>query len=134
MISHDIALPISVIPGFVERTDAWLAQCAPGVRISKFGHPGDGNLHYNVHAPAGLDSRACLQQREDDIRDGVYESAHRAGSTFSAEHGIGSLKLGWMSAFKSAAEIGMMRAIKQTLDPRLIMNPHRVLPNVPHFS
>ena len=54
-IKHDIAVPISSIARFVDETDALLAQRLPGVRMVTFGHLGDGNLHYNVSAPAGMD-------------------------------------------------------------------------------
>ena len=47
-IKHDIALPVSRIPNFVERCDALLAERFPGARLVDFGHLGDGNLHYNV--------------------------------------------------------------------------------------
>lgn len=48
---HDISLPISAIPGFVQETDAFLQAQWPGVRLINFGHLGDGNLHYNVAPP-----------------------------------------------------------------------------------
>ena len=54
-IKHDISVPISSIARFVDETDALLAQRLPGVRMVTFGHLGDGNLHYNVSAPAGMD-------------------------------------------------------------------------------
>ena len=52
-IKHDISLPVSAIPAFCSATDAALRGRFPGVRLVNFGHLGDGNLHYNVQAPAG---------------------------------------------------------------------------------
>ena len=57
-IKHDIALPISAIAEFVAATDAALVRAFPGVRLVDFGHLGDGNLHYNVQAPADGDAAA----------------------------------------------------------------------------
>src|SRR3990167_689217 len=65
-IKHDIALPVSRIPGFVQSTDAALQTAFPGVRLVNFGHLGDGNLHYNVQAPAGTD--AALQTAFPGVR------------------------------------------------------------------
>ncbi len=51
-IKHDISIPVSRIPAFCAETDALLQREIPGVRLVNFGHLGDGNLHYNVQAPA----------------------------------------------------------------------------------
>ena len=53
-IKHDVSIPISAIPEFIQTTDAELASAHPGVRMVTFGHVGDGNLHYNVSAPDGV--------------------------------------------------------------------------------
>ena len=53
----------------------------------------------------------------------------RFGGSISAEHGVGSLKLDKLEQHKSQVAMGMMRAIKQALDPQNLMNPGRVLRN-----
>ncbi|WOP14714.1 FAD-binding oxidoreductase [Ottowia sp. SB7-C50] len=126
-IKHDISLPISRIPSFVEATDAELARAIPGVRLVDFGHLGDGNLHYNVQAPAGADAAAFLRDEEDRINTLVFDAVARHGGSISAEHGIGSLKAAKLPHYKSPVALQMMRAIKQALDPQGIMNPGRVL-------
>lgn len=63
-IKHDIALPVSRIPAFVERCDAQLAEHFPGSRLVDFGHLGDGNLHYNVQAPEGVAPADFLREHE----------------------------------------------------------------------
>jgi FAD/FMN-containing dehydrogenase len=60
-IKHDISLPVSAIPEYVRRTDAALQTRWPGVQLVNFGHLGDGNLHYNVQAPAGSDAKRFLE-------------------------------------------------------------------------
>ena len=126
-IKHDIALPVSRIPAFVERTDAALAAAWPGVRIVNFGHLGDGNLHYNVQAPEGIDAADFLRRCEQPVNALVYEAVHAHGGSISAEHGIGALKREELARFKSPVALGLMRAIKQALDPQGRMNPGRVL-------
>jgi FAD/FMN-containing dehydrogenase len=126
-IKHDISVPISRIPAFVLETDALLAREIPGVRLVNFGHLGDGNLHYNVQAPEAADAAAFLREREGDVNDLVYAAVARFGGSFSAEHGVGALKVETLSQYQSPVALAMMRSIKQALDPQNLMNPGRVL-------
>ena len=126
-IKHDISIAVSRIPEFVKATDQLLARALPGIRLVNFGHLGDGNLHYNVQAPEGVDAAAFLRDREEEVNALVYDSVARFDGSISAEHGIGSLKLDKLEQHKSPVALGMMRAIKQALDPQNIMNPGRVV-------
>ena len=99
----------------------------PGSRLVDFGHLGDGNLHYNVQAPDGVDAAAFLRAHEHAINTIVYDAVGAAGGSISAEHGIGALKRDELAARKSPVALRLMRAIKQALDPHGLMNPGRVL-------
>ena len=125
-IKHDISVPISSIARFVDETDALLAQRLPGVRMVTFGHLGDGNLHYNVSAPAGMDEDRFFAQ-QSAIYECVHDQVTRFSGSISAEHGIGQLKRDENARYKSGVEMNLMRAIKRTLDPLNIMNPGKVL-------
>jgi FAD/FMN-containing dehydrogenase len=126
-IKHDIALPVSAIPGFVAEMDGALDAYLPGIQVIDFGHLGDGNLHYNVQAPAGVAPADFLTAHEAPINAMVYDAVQRRGGSISAEHGIGRLKREELAARKDATALTLMRAIKQALDPRGILNPGRVL-------
>ncbi|MBL8332169.1 MAG: FAD-binding oxidoreductase, partial [Rubrivivax sp.] len=126
-IKHDISVPVSSIPDFVEHTDAELARAIPGVRLVNFGHLGDGNLHYNVQAPSGLDARRFLAEQEHRVNTLVYDAVQRFGGSISAEHGVGQLKLDELAQRKSPVALALMRRIKQALDPQGRMNPGRVV-------
>ncbi|WP_341919110.1 FAD-binding oxidoreductase [Polaromonas sp. YR568] len=126
-IKHDISVPVSLIPEFVRVTDQLLAKAIPGVRLVNFGHLGDGNLHYNVQAPAEGDAAAFLREQEENVNGLVYDSVQAFGGSISAEHGVGSLKLDKLEKHKSPVALGLMRAIKRGLDPENLMNPGRVL-------
>jgi FAD/FMN-containing dehydrogenase len=126
-IKHDISIPISQIPAFVEATDAVLLKEISGVRLVNFGHLGDGNLHYNVQAPQGQDDKVFVREMEDRVSTLVFESVARFKGSISAEHGIGSQKVDKLPRYKDPVALGMMRAIKQALDPQNIMNPGRVI-------
>ena len=126
-IKHDISLPVSRIPAFCAHTDALLEQHFPGVRLVNFGHLGDGNLHYNVQAPAGADGARFLAEHEHAVNTLVFDALLPHGGSFSAEHGIGQLKRDELAARKSPVALQLMRAIKAALDPQGLMNPGRVL-------
>ena len=126
-IKHDISVPVSRIPDFVRDTDALLQKEIPGVRLVNFGHLGDGNLHYNVQAPAGVDAQAFLREHEDEVNTLVFETVQRFGGSISAEHGVGTLKVSKLEQHKSPVALGLMRSIKTALDPHKLMNPGKVL-------
>ena len=126
-IKHDISIPVSGIPDFVNATDALLQKVIPGVRLVTFGHLGDGNLHYNVQAPEGVDAAIFLRDHEEQVNTLVFDMVARFAGSISAEHGIGSLKIDQLEKYKSAVALEMMRAIKKALDPSNLMNPGRVI-------
>jgi D-lactate dehydrogenase (cytochrome) len=125
-IKHDIALPVSKIGEFLTVTDDLLQREFPGCRMVTFGHLGDGNLHYNVSAPAGQDEDAFLKQQAA-VNLCVHDSVHHFGGSISAEHGLGALKREEIKRYKSGTELNMMVAIKRALDPHNLMNPGKVL-------
>jgi FAD/FMN-containing dehydrogenase len=126
-IKHDISVPVSLIPQFVAETDALLQTKIPGIRLVNFGHLGDGNLHYNVQAPAGADGPAFLKNHEDEVNTWVFDQVKAFNGSISAEHGIGSLKADKLTHYKDPTALAMMKAIKLALDPHNIMNPGRVI-------
>jgi FAD/FMN-containing dehydrogenase len=99
----------------------------PGARMVTFGHLGDGNLHYNVQAPEGVDAKAFLEQYQTPINQLVYDSVHRHRGSISAEHGLGQLKIDEAMHYKQPVEVQLMRTLKAALDPLNLMNPGKVL-------
>ena len=126
-IKHDISLSVSRIPEFVRSTDALLQQALPGVRLVNFGHLGDGNLHYNVQAPPGVDGAQFLRAHEAQVNTLVFDAVARCNGSISAEHGVGSLKVTTLEKYKSPVALDLMRSIKRALDPQNLMNPGRVI-------
>src|ERR1700694_5251701 len=119
-VKHDVSVAVSRTPELIERAGAALAGAFPDVRPYVFGHVGDGNLHYNVGP------EALLAQRETVNRI-VYDAVKSLGGSISAEHGLGQLKRDEIRRHKDPLELELMRALKQTLDPRGLMNPGKVL-------
>ncbi len=126
-IKHDISVPISRIPEFVEHATQVLNDKVPGMRLVNFGHLGDGNLHFNVQAPEGVDAKQFLDEREHEVNHIVYDAVAAFGGSISAEHGIGTLKVDTLPQYQSPVALSMMRAIKAALDPQNIMNPHAMV-------
>lgn len=125
-IKHDISVPVARIPEFLERAAVVVERVCPGARPVPFGHFGDGNVHYNVTQPAGMDREAYLALWHD-MAQAVHALVADMGGSISAEHGIGRLKRDDLSLHKSSVEMGLMRSLKQSLDPRGILNPGRVV-------
>jgi FAD/FMN-containing dehydrogenase len=126
-IKHDVSVPVSSVPAFIAEANTAVEAFQPGVRICCFGHLGDGNIHFNVSQPIGMDKQAYLA-RWHDMNRVVHDIVARHGGSFSAEHGVGFLKREDMRRYKSAEELDVMRVLKQALDPKNILNPGRVLP------
>jgi FAD/FMN-containing dehydrogenase len=127
-IKHDISVPVSRIPVFVERASEAIAAHYPGARPVPFGHVGDGNIHFNVNQPVGAVKAQYLEQWESMNRL-VHDIALSLGGSISAEHGIGRFKRDEMGRTKAVVELDMMRRIKDALDPAHLMNPAAMLPD-----
>ncbi len=125
IVSHDISLPLSCIPDFIEKTTAMLAQI-DDFRINCFGHLGDGNLHFNVFPVRGK-TKADYPGKAEQIRRSVHDLVAEFDGSFSAEHGVGRSKVDELERYCDPAKLATMKAIKTALDPNGIMNPGAVL-------
>jgi len=116
----DVAVPVARLGAFVSEVRAAVARAAPGSALYLYGHVGDGNLHVNVVGPPP----------EDEVVDAaVLALSIASGGTISAEHGIGVAKTAWLEADRGAADVAVMRAIKDALDPDGMLNPGVLLPD-----
>ena len=125
-LKHDVALPVSRVPDFIEAADAAMARHFPGLRPGVFGHLGDGNVHYNVlqaDGPRGPAETARFCALEPAVARCVHDLALARGGTVSAEHGLGVLRAAEALRMLPDVEVRMMRAVRRALDPRGIMNP-----------
>jgi FAD/FMN-containing dehydrogenase len=125
-IKHDISVSITALPDFVERASEWLRTNVPDGRLVCYGHVGDGNLHFNLNQAPGSDRNTFLA-REPTIKRAVHDLVREFGGSFSAEHGIGRLKVDELERYASPVELDLMRAVKHALDPNRVLNPGKVL-------
>ena len=125
-IKHDVSVPVSRMAAFIAQATQAVEAAMPGVRVVAFGHIGDGNVHFNLSQPVGAD-KAAFVARWGEMNALVHAIVRAMGGSISAEHGIGRLKRDEMAATKAPVEIAAMRALKQALDPKGILNPGKVV-------
>jgi FAD/FMN-containing dehydrogenase len=125
-VKHDVSVRIANIPQFIDRAEPALRAIAPH-RLSVYGHIGDGNLHFNLLPPAGQSIEQFRSSSANALSTVVHELAADLGGSFSAEHGVGILKVPELERYKSREALALMRSIKNALDPQGIMNPGKML-------
>lgn len=126
-IKHDVSVPVSRVADFIETASAACVQALPGIRVCAFGHFGDGNIHFNLSQPVGMDKSAFLQ-RWGDFNRIVHDIVAGMDGSISAEHGIGLLKREELRRYKDPVALDLMRTLKQALDPQGLFNPGKVVP------
>lgn len=117
-LKHDISVPLTAIPDFLDAAKAALDEAAPGTRLNVFGHLGDGNLHYNVLVDAAHDGEL--------VNRTVHDAVARFDGSISAEHGIGQYRVEELERLRAPAEQALSRRIKAALDPQSLLNPGKV--------
>lgn len=125
-IKHDVSVPVSKIPEFLDRATDAVCSLVPEIRPVPFGHIGDGNIHFNLSQPIGMDKLEYLS-RWEEINRFVHEIVVDLGGSISAEHGIGVMKVEDLEHFKPETHLKLLRDIKNTFDPNNIMNPGRII-------
>jgi FAD/FMN-containing dehydrogenase len=125
-LKHDVSVPVAALAEFVTRASQWVNANVPDGLLIAYGHVGDGNLHFNLSVAPGAERERFLA-REEPVRRAIHDLVSEFGGSFSAEHGIGRLKVGELERYTSAVELALMRAVKRAFDPHGIMNPGKVL-------
>jgi D-lactate dehydrogenase (cytochrome) len=125
-LKHDISVAVSQVPRFIEVAGEWVAKHVPQGVLVAYGHLGDGNLHFNINQRAGTQPFQ-LQAVEQKARRAIHDLVNDFGGSFSAEHGIGQLKVFELERYADPVELDVMRTLKRALDPNNIMNPGKVV-------
>nr|MCH9780586.1 hydroxyacid dehydrogenase [Alphaproteobacteria bacterium] len=64
---------------------------------------------------------------QEPMQQRIFDVVAAFDGTISAEHGIGQKKRDILPAYKAAANLALMRTIKQAIDPSNTMNPNKVV-------
>jgi FAD/FMN-containing dehydrogenase len=126
-IRHDISVPVSRVPAFLEQATATVLRLMPEARPMPFGHVGDGNIHFNIVKPLGVDAKS-FQARTQEINEAVHDILLALGGSISAEHGIGAVRRDELARTADPLEMELMSVLKSALDPQGLMNPGKLLP------
>lgn len=126
-VQHDISVPTPAMPGFVDHAVPVIEAAWPGTRAVGFGHLGDGNIHFHVIAPPGVDPARWQAGDGKAISRQVHDLVTAWGGSISAEHGIGQLKRDELARLGDPVALDLLRRIKQALDPHGLMNPGKLV-------
>lgn len=130
-VQHDISVPVERMPEFVAMAVPLLERDWPGTEAVAFGHLGDGNVHFHVIAPAGVDGPKWQMSDGKKISHQVNDLVTQWAGSISAEHGIGQLKLGELERLGDPVALSILRQVKQALDPRGLLNPGKLVSLAP---
>ena len=92
--------------------------------VKSFGHAGDGNLH--IYACSNDMQLDVFQKQVEDFFNDIYKKAAEMGGLISGEHGIGLGKRDYLASFSGEVAMRLMKGIKETFDPKMILNPGKV--------
>ena len=120
-LAEDVAVPVDALARAIELTVEVGAR--HGLQAVSWGHGGDGNLHSNFLFDPATDGRARAAEAAAELLAEIVG----LGGTISGEHGIGSLKLPYLDLQLAPPVMGAMRAIKDALDPKGLLNPGKVI-------
>src|SRR5579883_3452462 len=116
----DVCVPVSRLAECLIAAKRDIA--ASGLIAPIVGHVGDGNFHTLILVdPASADEIARAQA----LHDRMVSRALDLDGTSTGEHGIGTGKIAFLERELGEA-VDVMRSIKQTLDPKGIMNPGKI--------
>jgi len=119
---YDVSLAIRDMDAYVAEVKRRLSEAYPDHHCFTLGHIGDGNIHFAIAVGDGG------AEHHHRVNLCVYEPLQAIGGSVSAEHGIGTEKVRYLPLSRSPAEIALMKHLKQSLDPKGILNPGKVFP------
>jgi glycolate oxidase len=120
-LSEDVVVPRTQLPALLDAVAGIAAR--ERLRMPAYGHAGDGNLHVAL-----LWDDPEERPRVDRAIEALFRATVALGGTLSGEHGLGVLKAPYLGLEQSDALIALQERVKQTFDPRGILNPGKVFP------
>jgi glycolate oxidase subunit GlcD len=122
-VSEDVVVPVERLADVIRGTLAIGER--HGLPACSWGHAGDGNIHASYLIEAGAEDELARAGR---AADETFELAIELGGSISGEHGIGSLKTGWVEPTLGAGLVRVQDEIKRAFDPKRLLNPGKKIP------
>ena len=113
------------IPEFLKEAEILIKNILKDTNILIFGHIADGNIHYNISNNDVL-NKTNIDFFSKKINTIVFDLVYKYNGSFSAEHGIGKMKVKELIKYTSSEELYVKKQIKKLFDPKGIMNPGKV--------
>ncbi|MEO0123461.1 MAG: FAD-binding oxidoreductase [candidate division WOR-3 bacterium] len=125
---EDLVVPRDKIPELIYQ----LKECVKnfGCELYAFGHLGDGNMHTDVGCIEEKDKKLNGKDWIAEMRKKMYEFTIQLGGTITAEHGVGLSKIPYLALALDKKTIELMLQIKKEFDPKNILNPGKIFPNI----
>ncbi|WP_280192828.1 FAD-binding oxidoreductase [Delftia sp. PS-11] len=120
-ITTDACVPISRLADAL--LDSVREADDSGIPYFIVGHVGDGNFHFGYLIDPNDDDE---RTRAEQLNHQLVARAIALGGTCTGEHGVGIHKMGFLRDEAGDGAVQMMRAIKQALDPKNILNPGKI--------
>lgn len=127
---EDTVVPRFALPELLKQVKRICAEY--GVTSICYGHAGDGNLHVNL-IKENLTDDAWNNELPKCITK-IFEAARDLGGTVSGEHGVGYVQRRYLPIVYGEADLALMRRLKSVFDPAGILNPSKMLPDLPAHS
>lgn len=133
-LQHDISVPVHKMADFISIAGPEIEKAFSGTEVAAFGHMGDGNVHFHVKGPGGVQPNNWMKENALTISPMVHDLVLQYGGSISAEHGIGQTKRHELERLSGDAQLLALRSIKAAIDPNNIMNPGKLVPLAPQRS
>ncbi|KXB08652.1 hypothetical protein AKJ56_00650 [candidate division MSBL1 archaeon SCGC-AAA382N08] len=116
----DVCVPVGNLSEFLKKLENISEKYE--TYFHPYGHAGDGNLHIHI-----MKNNEWSEEKYESIVKEIYKAGVSLGGTITGEHGIGELKKKYLSMNMSSGSFEVLKDLKKTLDPNLILNPGKVV-------
>lgn len=122
LLVDDVAVPLPALPEMFRRIERIAAETE--TTVATVAHAGDGNLHPVVVFDG---NSAAAEARAVATFEALMAQALELGGTITGEHGVGTLKQGFLTRQLDPVSLALHQRVKRAFDPQGILNPGKVL-------
>ncbi|MBF0444736.1 MAG: FAD-binding protein [Magnetococcales bacterium] len=124
-INEDVVVPVSKLSLLIEGLEDIAADI--NIPIINFGHAGNGNIHVNLLVDP--DDPVIMAKVKPALAR-IFKLVLKLDGSLSGEHGVGTQKREYIEWEVGRESLLLQRSIKTVFDPKGIMNPGKIFPNM----